>query len=126
MMCLRSFVLWWAGLLIGCEGIPPSEAPSKTWRRFNESEQRALKEKLGKIRFPCLTEELWRELGVEKAAFKPWFNSLTTGIFWEHYQLDDDTFLILRTLADDRPLNRWYDGGVICRIPDHPWNDGRP
>lgn len=127
MICLRLFALICGGILIGCGGGSESREASAPWRRFDESEQRALKEKLGSIRFPCLKEDLWRELGVEKAALKPWFHSLTTGTFWERYQLDDDTFLVLRTLADDRPeVGRWCDGAVVSRIPDKPWNDRSP
>src|SRR5579859_2811908 len=94
-------VLALATSIMGCGSSSGEPRPATlTFRRFDEVEQRTLSEKLSKVRFPCLKVDLWRGLGVKKEELKPWFNALASGVFWEQYYLNDDTFLILRTLWD--------------------------
>jgi len=108
-------------LLVACAGLIPGCGSSGP-RRFDAEERAELATALRTFTFPMRQADFWNRLPFPRRDFKPWYRSLTTGTIWDRYFLDDDRFLVLRTLCDGRPdVEDWIDGASIAEIPGHPW-----
>jgi hypothetical protein len=111
-------------ILVSCFGLLPVAGCDRGPRRFGAADQAELARALKTFTFPVRQKDFWGRLPFPRRHFKPWFRALTTGTFWDHYYLDDDKFLALRTAYDQRPdVDDWIDGASIVEIPGHPWSD---
>ena len=110
-------------ILVACAALLTVAGCQRGPRRLSAAEQAELAAAIRSFNYPIRKAEFWRRLPFPRRDFKPWFRSLTTGTFWDQYYLDDDKFLVLRTLYDDRPdVEDWIDGASIREVPGHPWS----
>jgi len=86
-------------------------------RKLTEKEQTKLNSLIKNITFPIARERFWRKTGYRNYEFRPSLHSLTTGILWETYWINDTCQLVIRTLFDDRKnVELIYDGAVIIKM----------